>query len=177
VDWAHFGGNIPFVIGLSAVIIIRAKRDYFIVWAVSQFVGGFIEWIIGPTNVSAVGASGVVLGFFGFLLGRFLFERTYANFIIGFAFALLYGGTVLISFLPGRETSNGQTISWTSHLSGFIAGVLAAFLITFLYRRFWSKAMYVNNLEGTVVVRGEQQELEEMFESSEVATLDSSADY
>ena len=71
-----------------------------------------------------VGASGLIFGFFGFLLARAYFERSLAAIALAVVVFLLYGG-IIWGVLPGQ---NG--VSWQGHLFGFIGGVLAAYLMS-----------------------------------------------
>lgn len=124
-DFAHLISNtIPFVT-LSWLIMLRGTEDWFAVSAIAALVSGIGTWLFGaPTSVH-IGASGVVFGYFGFLLLRGYFERS----LVAIAFSVLvffmYGG-ILWGVLPRLD---GAPISWEGHLFGFIGGVLAAKLM------------------------------------------------
>jgi membrane associated rhomboid family serine protease len=71
-----------------------------------------------------IGASGVIFGYFGFLLLRGYFERSILSIGLSLAVAAVYGG-MLWGVLP-----SGYRISWEGHLFGFLGGVLAARMLS-----------------------------------------------
>ena len=66
---------------------------------------------------------GLIFGYVGYLLGRGYFERSFGSIALALVVAVVYGG-VLWGVLPGQ-----RGISWEGHLTGFLAGVLAAKLL------------------------------------------------
>lgn len=111
--------TVPFVI-LGAVILLRGVRAFTTVAIVSALVAGAGTWLFGTPGTIHVGASGVVFGFFGYLLFRAAYDRRLSSLLIAVVVAILYGGTLLMSVIPA------QGISWSGHLFGFLGGVLAA---------------------------------------------------
>ncbi len=82
-------------------------------------VGGVAVWGLGRTAIH-VGASGLVFGYFGYLLAKGWYDRKPSSILVAIVVLLLYGG-LLLGVLP-----KGGFISWESHLFGLIAGMLAA---------------------------------------------------
>jgi membrane associated rhomboid family serine protease len=80
-------------------------------------------WLFAGEFSNHIGASGLIFGYLGFLLGRGVFAKSFSAVLIGGAVLFLYGG-LLLGVLPGQ-----RGISWQAHLFGFIAGVGAARLI------------------------------------------------
>lgn len=111
--------TVPFVI-LGAVILLRGTRAFLTVAVTSALIAGAGTWLFGAPGTMHIGASGVVFGFFGYLLSRAIYDRRVSSFLIALVVAVLYGGTLLMSIVPA------QGISWTGHLFGFIGGVTAA---------------------------------------------------
>lgn len=111
--------TIPFVI-LGAVILLRGARAFITVAIVSALIAGLGTWLFGAPGTMHIGASGVVFGFFGYLLFRAAYDRRLSSFLIALVVALLYGGSLLMSIIPA------QGISWSGHLFGFLGGVAAA---------------------------------------------------
>ena len=66
--------------------------------------------------------SGVIFGWLTFLLVRGFFARSGLQILLAVGLFLVWG-SVLIGVLPGQPD-----ISWQGHLSGALAGVLAAWL-------------------------------------------------
>ena len=71
-----------------------------------------------------MGASGLIFGYFGFLVARGWYERKLVSILVAVLTVLLYGGIVW-GILP----SVGQ-VSWEGHLFGLLAGIAAARLET-----------------------------------------------
>jgi membrane associated rhomboid family serine protease len=116
----HLAANtIPFVI-LGWLVMLPETNDFFIVTAVALLASGFGVWLFGGSNTMHVGASGLIFGYFGFLLLRGYFERGVGSVAISFVVGSLYGGLIW-GVLPIR-----RGLSWQGHLFGFIGGVLAA---------------------------------------------------
>ncbi|MGK3964576.1 rhomboid family intramembrane serine protease [Sorangium sp. So ce118] len=121
--FAHLAANtLPFV-GLGWLIMLRKKRDLFLVTLVAALVGGLGVWVLGSPSSVHIGASGVIFGYFGFLLLRGWFERSALSIALSLVVGLVYGGMIW-GVLPTR-----MGISWEGHLFGFLGGVLAARLL------------------------------------------------
>jgi membrane associated rhomboid family serine protease len=119
----HIAANtVPFVI-LGWVVMLRNTKDFYFVSFMSALVGGLGTWLIGRPNSVHIGASGVIFGYFGYLLFRGYFERSFVAIAISIAIAIGYGGMIW-GVLPTRSY-----ISWEGHLFGFIGGILAAKLL------------------------------------------------
>ena len=76
-------------------------------------------WLVGRPAVH-IGASGLVFGYFGYLLAQGWYERSFVSIAVAVAVLLLYG-SIIFGVLP-----QGGFISWEGHLFGLVAGVLAA---------------------------------------------------
>jgi membrane associated rhomboid family serine protease len=111
--------TIPFVI-LGAVILLRGARAFTTVAIVSALIAGIGTWLFGTPGTMHIGASGIVFGFFGYLLFRAIYDRRVSSFLIAVVVAVLYGGSLLMSLVPA------QGISWSGHLFGFLGGIAAA---------------------------------------------------
>jgi membrane associated rhomboid family serine protease len=117
--FGHLISNtIPFIT-LGWFVMLRSVREFFTVSAIALLASGIGVWLFGSPGIH-LGASGVVFGYFGFLLSRAYFERSALAIAISAAVGLLYGGLIW-GVLPTR-----LGISWEGHLFGFIGGVLAA---------------------------------------------------
>ena len=73
-------------------------------------------------NTVTIGASGLVFGYLGYLLVAGIRTRHWRDLLIGVAVLVVYG-TLLLGALPWAVASN---VSWQAHLTGAIAGGLAA---------------------------------------------------
>ena len=116
--FSHLISNsVPFA-ALGGLVAIRGARRLATVTAAAVAVGGGLTWLLGGGG-NHIGASGVVFGYLGALLGAAAFERRPAAVAPALVALLLYG-TMLVGFVPQPG------ISWEGHLFGFVAGLLAS---------------------------------------------------
>lgn len=85
-------------------------------------IGGLGVWVFGRPAYH-IGASGLVFGYFGFLVAIGLYERSISSLAIASVTLFYYGGLIL-GILP-----IDSFISWEGHLFGLCAGILAARLM------------------------------------------------
>ena len=114
-----FANTIPFVI-FGAIIVMRGVRAFVTVLIVSALVAGAGTWLFGAPHTNHIGASGIVFGFFGYLLLRAVYDQRVSSLLIAIVVAVLYGASFLTSLMPS------QGISWTGHVFGFLGGIAAA---------------------------------------------------
>lgn len=119
---SHAAANTVPLIVLGAVIATTAERVALTATALIVLLGGFAVWVFG-TSAIHVGASGLIFGWFGFLVARGIFERRIVPMLVAGAVVLVYG-TMIWGVLPGQPG-----VSWESHLFGALSGVLAAFVL------------------------------------------------
>jgi membrane associated rhomboid family serine protease len=120
----HHGFEHTITNSISLIIlgILISLKNHRIIFKVSLFiiiVGGLGVWVCGRP-ASHIGASGLIFGYFGFLVARGWYVRDFGSIVISIITIILYGGMILGIF-PGQTY-----ISWESHLFGFIAGLLSA---------------------------------------------------
>jgi len=121
--------TIPFLT-LGWLVMLRETSDFFVVSIITMFVSGLGVWLTGSPYSIHVGASGIIFGYFGFLLLRGYFERSFAAILFSLVVGLLYGGMIW-GVLPIQ-----YGISWQGHLFGFIGGAIAARLLAKPKRRY-----------------------------------------
>jgi membrane associated rhomboid family serine protease len=120
---AHLASNtLPFVV-LGALVLVRSLREFVWVTVIVVLGSGLGAWRLGSPGQVHLGASGLIFGYFGFLVARGLLERTIVSLLIAAAVGFLYGG-LLWQVFP-KESH----ISWQSHLFGLLSGFLAAWLV------------------------------------------------
>lgn len=120
--WPHFTGNATFLFGLGVMVIMRGIVDFILVWALATLVGGLGVWCTGGHGTVHAGASGVIMGLFGAVLTRVVFERSLVSLFWAMVVAGLYGSLFYI-VIPS------QAYSWQGHLWGLMGGILAAALL------------------------------------------------
>lgn len=116
----HLLANTIPLFTLGWLIMLRKTSDFFVVSAITLVVSGIGTWIFGSPNSIHVGASGLIFGYFGFLLSRGYFERSMSSIALS-VIAIVFYGSLIWGVLPTDET-----VSWQGHLFGFIGGVIAA---------------------------------------------------
>lgn len=124
MGFGHLIANTLPLITLGWLIMLRETRDLIVVTVLSALASGLGVWLIGASYSVHIGASGVIFGYFGFLLFRGYFERSLLSIGLSLAVAAVYGG-MLWGVFP-----SGFRISWEGHLFGFLGGVLAARLMS-----------------------------------------------
>jgi len=116
--WGHIVSNsVPWLV-LGGLVSVRGWRHWLTVTGICAVVGGLATWALAG-GVNHIGASGVIFGYFGALLGAAFFERKPATVGPAFVVIMMYS-----SMLIGLVPQDG--ISWEGHLFGMLAGVLAA---------------------------------------------------
>lgn len=115
--------SVPILVLGGLIIFSRQLNQFFKASLIIIVISGLGTWLIGPSNSVHIGASGLIFGYFGFLLLVAYFERSLQAILIAGLVLFMYSGLVW-GILPG---SSG--ISWQSHLFGLIGGMLAAYLL------------------------------------------------
>ncbi len=121
--FGHLLANtIPFLV-LGGIVLLGGSRVFWSVTLLVILMGGLGVWLFAPKFTNHVGASGVIFGYFGFLMARGFFERSVRWILTACAIFVLYGG-LLFGVLPLRSG-----VSWQGHLFGFLGGIIAARLL------------------------------------------------
>jgi membrane associated rhomboid family serine protease len=115
--------TLPFLV-LGGLILLEDWTEWLLVSLFVAFASGLGTWLFGAPNTVHIGASGVVFGYFGFLLARAYFERSLGSLAIAL-FVVAMFGSMIWGILPVRVG-----ISWEGHLFGLLGGMAAAKLVT-----------------------------------------------
>lgn len=122
-SWSHLMANLPPL--LMLLLLMGGYGSYAMAVAAIgiTLLTGSLVWLLAPAGIH-IGASGVVLGCWTYLMARAWFAPNSRSVILAVLVVLLYGGLVwsLLDFRPH--------ISWASHLSGALAGVIVARMMT-----------------------------------------------
>ena len=131
VSWAHIEGNSGplFIFGFLAAY--RGIPKFLGVTGVVVLTSGLGAWLTQSGSVVGVGASGVVFGYFGYIMVRGIFDRHAIDPLIGAVMALsfAYQFSVLLP-QPG--------IGYQAHIGGLVGGVASGWI--FRDRRARAKA-------------------------------------
>ena len=110
--------TIPLAV-LGGFVMLHGRQIFFEISIIIILVSGTALWLLGRSSYH-VGASGLIFGYFGYLVLRAWYDRSLKSFIIAFVTVVLYGG-IIWGLLP-----TFSRISWEGHLFGLLAGILAA---------------------------------------------------
>ncbi|HEY1914487.1 MAG TPA: rhomboid family intramembrane serine protease [Streptosporangiaceae bacterium] len=128
-SWSHIEGNSGplFIFGFLAAY--RGVLKFLGVTLVVAITSGLGAWIFENPHSLGAGASGVVFGYFGYIIVRGIFDKHPLDLVVGLIMALCfaYQFTVL---LPQ------QGIGWQDHIGGVVGGVLAGWI----FREGWRKS-------------------------------------
>lgn len=121
-SWQHlFGNSLPFLI-LGSIIALPHIQLFWLVTLIIMIVGSLGTWIIGSSGAH-LGASGLVTGYFGYIVSRGLINENVEETMIGLAIGLFYFGIFRAVFRRSRGVSN------VMHFFGFCGGLIAAWIL------------------------------------------------
>jgi membrane associated rhomboid family serine protease len=127
-NFAHLAANtIPFLI-LGWLVMVQRRGLFAAVTLVVALIAGIGTWLFGQGHTIHIGASGIVFGYFGFLLLWAFYRRSLGTILLA-ALLLVFYGSLLWGILP-----QGNGISWQGHLFGLIGGGVAAYLYSGQWR-------------------------------------------
>jgi membrane associated rhomboid family serine protease len=113
--------------GMSA--LIAGNKRFLAATVFIVLAGGALTWLFARSG-SHIGASGLVFGYFGFLVGQGLFRQSLVTLLVAAAVTFFYGANIFF----GIVFPKGCT-SWEAHLAGALAGVAYARLEVLAARR------------------------------------------
>ncbi len=120
-SWAHLLGNtVPFLV-FGFLAMAGGFGQWIGVTAVVWIASGLGVWLFADNPT--LGVSGVIFGWFVFLLVRGFFVRSFGQIALAMALFLVWG-SLLWGVLP-----SDPLVSWQAHLFGALGGLLAGFLV------------------------------------------------
>jgi membrane associated rhomboid family serine protease len=126
VNRQHLAANsVPFFV-LGSLVMVQGQPVFWLTTAVIIPIAGLGIWFFGKPNTQHMGASGLILGYFGFTMSSVFFSPDLATILVAIVVAVLYLGLIW-QIVPMREG-----VSTTGHLFGFLGGVVAAGLAALL---------------------------------------------
>lgn len=121
-SWSHIEGNSGplFIFGFLAAY--RGIAKFVWVTVIVVLTSGFAAWFFEASGSVGAGASGVVFGYFGYIMVRGLFDRRVIDVLIGAVMALCFAYQFSV-LLPH------QGIGWQAHVGGVVGGIVAGYLL------------------------------------------------
>jgi len=120
-SWVHLEGNSGplFIFGFLAAY--RGVGRFLGLTALVVLASGLGAWATATAGTVGAGASGVVFGYFGYVLVKGAFDRHLVDVVVGLVMALCFAYQ-FVGLLP-REG-----IGWQAHLFGFLGGIVGGWL-------------------------------------------------
>ncbi|GAA3737782.1 rhomboid family intramembrane serine protease [Spinactinospora alkalitolerans] len=124
----HFGfdhliaNTIPMLV-LGALVAFSGLGRFIGASLIIVIVSGMGVWLTSPPGSVTLGASGLIFGYFGFLVLRGIIERKTVDIVIMICVVIFYG-TMIFGVLPQQSG-----VSWQAHLFGFLGGLFAAYVL------------------------------------------------
>ena len=118
-SFAHLAANTFPLLVLGGLVALRGVGHYVTTTLAIAVLGGLGLWVFGR-NAAHIGASGLIFGYFGYLVGRGYYERSLSSVAAAVVVAVVYGG-MIAGVLPRDDG-----VSWEAHLFGLLAGALCA---------------------------------------------------
>ncbi|MBV9792745.1 MAG: rhomboid family intramembrane serine protease [Actinobacteria bacterium] len=122
-NWQHIEGNsLPFLI-LGFLAAYRGIMRFVTVTLIVAVTSGLAVWLFQSSTELTVGASGLIFGYFGYVLVRGLFDRNLIDIVVGVLAGIAYASILAVA-IPGTPG-----ISWIGHAGGLAGGVLAGWVL------------------------------------------------
>jgi len=115
-NMAHLLSNTLPLIVFSVLISLKGNAYFIKVTVLVIIISGIALWLFGRSSYH-IGASGLIFGYFGFLLVRMFYSPSIASITISMGVLIFYGG-IIFGVLP-----QGGGVSWEGHLFGFLSGI------------------------------------------------------
>jgi membrane associated rhomboid family serine protease len=121
-SWDHIEGNSGplFVFGLLAAY--RGVKKFLGVTLIVAVTSGLAVWLFQGGSELTVGASGLIFGYFGYVLSRGVFDRNLIDVLTALVMALSYAYILTVA-IPGAPG-----VSWIGHLGGLIGGIASGWI-------------------------------------------------
>jgi membrane associated rhomboid family serine protease len=113
--------TIPLVM-LGLILATHGLKTFTQSTVIVVVLGGLLVWLFGrPSN--HIGASGLVFGWWGFLIGLGYFKRDWKALLTALIVLFLYGGMFFGLLIVDAR------ISFESHIFGAVSGIIAAAIL------------------------------------------------
>ncbi len=118
-----FFNSIPLVILLD-LLLLGGKQKLICISVSIILISGITTWLFGRRAIH-VGASGVIMGYWGYLLVS-AYQYPSITTAVLMLLCLYYFGGLVTNFFPTEER-----VSWEGHIFGFLAGIATLYICPF----------------------------------------------
>ncbi len=122
-DASHILGNSQGFLTWGTLVLLSGIDNFVLVTVLTGLASGLGLWLFERRFVRTVGASGVLFGYFGFLLARGYFTHDTLPALLSIASLFFYYFS-LFNLFPTRPS-----VSWKGHMFGFLGGVATAYYL------------------------------------------------
>jgi membrane associated rhomboid family serine protease len=119
----HIEANSAPLFFLGFVAAYRGVARFAAVSAIVIVASGLGSWLFASSHTIGAGASGVVFGYFSYVVLRGIVERHVIDIVVGVVVAVSYW-SILRGVLPADPH-----IGWQAHLFGLLGGIVAALVV------------------------------------------------
>ncbi|WOO39803.1 rhomboid family intramembrane serine protease [Rubellicoccus peritrichatus] len=123
-DFTHLFNNTIGLAVFGALLLIRGWRDLAYATAGAFIGSSLFIWLLAPSASVHIGASGIIFGWWSYLIARAFYEKNVKSILIATA-VIFFFGTMIYGVLPGQAG-----ISWQGHLGGAVGGVVGAWAMS-----------------------------------------------
>jgi membrane associated rhomboid family serine protease len=120
--FAHLVANLPPFVVLGLLVLRKGSERFVETSAIVALGSGVLVWLFARRGAH-MGASAVVFGYLGYLLGLGYFARTTSDLLVAAVVLFFYGG-ILVGLKPARRET-----SWEGHLFGLLVGVAKVWVL------------------------------------------------
>ncbi|MGO8863282.1 MAG: rhomboid family intramembrane serine protease [Acidimicrobiales bacterium] len=120
-SWAHIEGNsVPLVV-LGFLAAYRSIPKFIGVTGVVIVTSGLASWLFDSPHSDAAGASGVIFGWFGYVIVRGFFSHNKVDVVVGVLVMICYL-PIFTLLLPAPG------LGYEAHIGGLVGGVLCGWI-------------------------------------------------
>jgi len=120
-DFNHLMFNTLPLFVLINFILLQGQHTFFCVSISIILMSGILVWLFARRGIH-IGASGLVMGYWGYLLIHAYYQPTLLTIVLAIVCIYYFGGLVMNLF-PTKAY-----VSWEGHVFGFVSGVAANFV-------------------------------------------------
>lgn len=119
-SWAHLIMNSLMLLILGMMVLFYGKPIFIAVSILTVLYSGLGIWLVGRKSLH-IGASALVMGYFGFLLVEAYYRPNLITIIVAAICVFFFSGLFVNLFPQDKKTS------WEGHVIGFISGIAAVY--------------------------------------------------
>jgi membrane associated rhomboid family serine protease len=120
IDFYHLLNNSIGLAIFGTLLITRSWDDLYYA-SIGAILGcSLAVMLLGKPGSVHIGASGLVFGWWSFLIARAFYQRNFQSALIAVSMIVFFGG-MIYGILPGEKS-----ISWQGHLGGAIGGIIGS---------------------------------------------------